>query len=82
MKTNKNLIYSFPQSDHFFYDGNKIKWLFRKKKEMRDAEVLLCPGGPRRVLLSFSGGAAGSGDTCHEKVPPGRARMQASRFHV
>ena len=59
-----------------------IQEILAKLDTKEDAEVLLCPGGPRRVLLSFSGGAAGSGDTCHEKVPPGRARMQASRFHV
>ena len=46
---------------------------------MGDTEGLLCPGGPCRVLLIFSGDAAGSGDTCHEKVPPGQARMQASK---
>ena len=51
----------------------------KKRKEMGDTEGLSYPGGPRRVLLGFSRGAAGSGDTCHEKVPSGQARRQASK---
>ena len=78
IKPYKNLIYSFPQSYHFCILEIKSSGCLGEKKEMGDTEVFCAREGPAGSC-SVSAEVQQAQVTCHEKVPPGRARTQASK---